>query len=122
MSERTRPVSRGPRPVAPTTRMPAAFTRASTSWLYALTVSSPRTSVPSRSVAISLGRPGRTIWRSFPEWGSNRSAAEQLCHRLQPNPTATVVAGKLSRLEDIRSDVRLQRGRDQDLTVGLLVV
>src|SRR4051812_14828418 len=61
MSLRTRPVRRGPRPVAPTTGIPAARTRSSTSWVYAETVSSLRTSVPSRSVAISLGRPGRVI-------------------------------------------------------------
>ena len=55
---------RGPRPVAPTIRMPAARTRSSTAWVYADTVSSLRTSVPSRSVAMSFGRPGRVMGTS----------------------------------------------------------
>src|SRR5690349_24348299 len=61
MSLRVSDVRRGPRPVAPTIRIPAARTRSRTSWVYADTVSSLCTSVPSRSVAISLGRPGLTI-------------------------------------------------------------
>src|SRR3954463_13800401 len=61
MSLRVSDISRGPRPVAPTTRIPAARTRSRTSWVYADTVSSLCTSVPSRSVAISLGSPGLTI-------------------------------------------------------------
>src|SRR5215207_1300372 len=47
--------SRGPRPVTPTTGTPASTIRCSTLWLYAETVWSERTSVPSMSVATSPG-------------------------------------------------------------------
>src|SRR2546423_7564207 len=61
MSWRHSAMIRGPRPVTPTIGIPAARTRPRISWEYALTVSSDRTSVPSRSVATSLGRPGRVM-------------------------------------------------------------
>src|SRR2546423_5659732 len=109
MSRRHSSMIRGPRPVTPTSGIPAALTRRSTSWLYPLTVSSERTSVPSRSVAMSLGRPGRVIGSSFTK------ADPQGYSR-------TTNRGQLSTQNIATAEERLQRGGNPYLAVRLLVV
>src|SRR2546430_6121262 len=108
MSRRHSSMIRGPRPVTPTRGIPAAFTRRSTSWLYPLTVSSERTSVPSRSVAMSLGRPGRVIGSSF-------TKADPQGYSRTTNP------GQLSAPNIATTEERLQRPGGPYLAVPLLV-
>src|SRR5690348_4050493 len=108
MSRRTSDVSRGPRPVAPTMRMPASFTRSRTARENELTVSSLLTSVPSRSVAISFGRSDLVIWCSFRQRGG------ATVPRIRPNVAL--------RFQHVPPQERLQRLGYPDRSVRLLVV
>src|SRR5690349_16020175 len=114
MSRRTSSVNRGPRPVAPTIRMPASLTRSRTAWENELTVSSLLTNVPSRSVAISFGRPDLAIWCSFRQrGGATVPRVTQTGH-----PRGQKGLG----LEHVPPQERLQRLGYPDRPVGLLVV
>ena len=127
MSLRVSSVSRGPRPVAPTIRMPAARTRSRTSWVYADTVSSLRTRVPSRSVAMSLGRPGLTIGYlrgcDYPRGGRKENVTPAQLPAAMTSGSRPVSVALANGFEHVpAAEERLQRLGHPHRAVRLLVV
>src|SRR4051794_15288468 len=127
MSRRVSDVSRGPRPVAPTIRMPAARTRSRTSWVYADTMSSLRTSVPSRSVAISLGSPGLTIDTSeggaYPRGGRKENGTPGQLAAAMTSGSGLMYYPLARCFEDVTAaQVRLEGLRHPHRAIRLLVV